>query len=71
MGVSGKWGAGLVLTLSTSGEGANSLLLTLHLPTHQSLLHCTLSPAIHFNGSDGTAYTRASKVQNSTNSLRY
>ncbi len=32
--------------------------------THQSLLHCTLSPAIHFNGSNGTTYTRPSKVQN-------
>jgi hypothetical protein len=53
-----------VLTLSTSGEGANSLLLRLHLSTHQSLLHCTLSPAIHFNGSNGTAYTGPSKVQN-------
>ncbi len=40
-----------MLTLSTSGEGANSPLLRLHLSTHQSLLHCTLSPAIHFNGS--------------------
>ncbi len=28
--------------------------------THQSLLHCTVSSAIHFNGSNGTAYTRAS-----------
>jgi hypothetical protein len=32
--------------------------------THQSFLYCTLSPAIHFNGSNGTAYTRPSKVQN-------
>jgi hypothetical protein len=31
--------------------------------THQSFLCCTLSPAIHFNGSNGTAYTRPSKVQ--------
>jgi hypothetical protein len=59
-----------VLTLSTSGEGANSLLLRLHLSTHQSLLHCTLSQAIHFNGSDGTAYTRPSKVQN-INALKF
>ncbi len=49
-----------MLTLSTSGEGANSLLLRLHFSPHQSLLHCTLSPAIHFNGSNGTAYNRAS-----------
>jgi hypothetical protein len=49
-----------VLTLSTSGEGANSLLLRLHFSPHQSLLHSTLSPAIHFNGSNGTAYNRAS-----------
>ncbi len=34
--------------------------------THQSFLYCTLSPAIHFNGSNGTAYTRPSKVQNTT-----
>jgi hypothetical protein len=34
--------------------------------THQSFLYCTLSPAIHFNGSNGTAYTRHSKVQNTT-----
>jgi hypothetical protein len=53
-------GRGLVLTLSTSGEGANSLLLRLHFSPHQSLLHCTLSPAIHFNGSNGIAYNRAS-----------
>ncbi len=32
--------------------------------THQSFLCCTLSPAIHFNGSNGTAYTRPSKVHN-------
>jgi hypothetical protein len=31
--------------------------------THQSFLCCTLSPAIHFNGSNGTDYTRPSKVQ--------
>jgi hypothetical protein len=54
-----------VLTLSTSGEGAKSLLRRVHLSTHQSLLHCTLSLAIHFNGSNGTAYTRPSKIQNS------
>jgi hypothetical protein len=60
-----------VLTLSTPGEGANSLLLRLHLSTHQSLLHCTLSPAIHFNGSNGTAYTRASKVRNRSTVLLY
>jgi hypothetical protein len=32
--------------------------------THQSLLHCTLNLAIHFNGSNGTAYTRPAIVQN-------
>jgi hypothetical protein len=58
-----------VLTLSTSGEGANSLPLRLHLSTHQSLLRCTLSPAINFNGSNGTAYTGPSKVQNKDKDL--
>ncbi len=51
-----------MLTLSTSGEGAKSLLLRVHLSTHQFLLHCTLNLAIHFNGSNGTAYARPSKV---------
>jgi hypothetical protein len=49
-----------------SGGGANpcsSWALRVHISTHQSLLHCTLSPVIHFNGSNGTAYTRPSKVQ--------
>jgi hypothetical protein len=64
MSASGKWGGGEVQPLSTSGEGANSLLLRLHFSSHQSLLYCTLSPAIHFNGSNGTAYTRPSEVQN-------
>ncbi len=44
-------------------RGANpcsSWVLRVHISTHQSLLHCTLSPAIHFNGSNGTAYNRAS-----------
>ncbi len=36
--------------------------------THQSFLCCTLTPAIHFNGSNGTAYTRPSKVQHSSQS---
>jgi hypothetical protein len=54
-----------VLTLSTSGEGPNPCSSGHISTTHQSLLHCTLSLAIHFNGSNGIAYTRLSKVQNS------
>jgi hypothetical protein len=50
-------------------KGAKSLLLLGHpgyiSTTHQSLLHSTLSPTIHFNGSNGTAYTRSSMVRNS------
>jgi hypothetical protein len=50
------------------GGGAKSLLLLGYTgyisTTHQSLLHCTLSLAIHFNGSNGTGYTRPSIVQN-------
>jgi hypothetical protein len=44
-------------------RGANpcsSWVLRVHISTHQSLLYCTLNPAIHFNGSNGTAYTKAS-----------
>jgi hypothetical protein len=44
-------------------RGANpcsSWVLRVHISTHQSLLYCTLNPAIHFNGSNGTAYNRAS-----------
>jgi hypothetical protein len=47
-------------------RGANpcsSWVLRVHFSTHQSLLYCTLSPAIHFNGANGTAYARPSKVQ--------
>ncbi len=47
------------------GEGGQSLLPLGSQGTylsHQSLLHCTLSPAIHFNGSNGTAYNRASNA---------
>jgi hypothetical protein len=29
---------------------------------HQSFLYCTLTLAIHFNGSNGTAYARPSMV---------
>jgi hypothetical protein len=46
-----------------SGGGANSCsswVLRVHISTHQSLLYCTLNPAIHFNGSNVTAYNRAS-----------
>ncbi len=53
-----------VLTLSTSGEGPTPCSSGYISATHQSLLHCTLSLAIHFNGSNGIAYTRLSKVQN-------
>jgi hypothetical protein len=55
-----------VLTLSTSGEGANSLLLRLHFCYTPVPLTLYINLAIHFNGSNGTAYTRPSKVQNST-----
>jgi hypothetical protein len=48
--------------------GARSLLLLSQTgyisTTHQSLLHSTLSIAVHFNGSNGTAYTRPSMVHN-------
>jgi hypothetical protein len=65
-----------VLTLSTSGwRGAESLLLLGHpgyiSTTHQSFLHSTLSPTVHFNGSNGTAYTRPSMVQNTKYIHRY
>jgi hypothetical protein len=57
-------GRGYVLRV----EGAKSLLPLSNIgyisTTHQSLLHSTLSPTVHFNGSDGTAYTRPSMVQN-------
>ncbi len=46
-------------------RGANrcsSWVLRVHISAHQSPLHCTLSPAIHFNGSNGTAYNRASNI---------
>jgi hypothetical protein len=36
-----------------------------HLHYTISLLHSTLSPTVHFNGSNGTAYTRPSMVRNS------
>jgi hypothetical protein len=36
-----------------------------HLPYTISLLHNTLNPTVHFNGSNGTTYTRPSMVQNS------
>jgi hypothetical protein len=45
--------------LRVGGE-ANPYSSWVHISTHQSFLHCTLSPAIHFNGSNGTAYNRAS-----------
>jgi hypothetical protein len=49
-------------------KGGKSLLLLGHpgyiSTIHQSLLHSTLSPTVHFNGSNGTAYTRPSMVQN-------
>jgi hypothetical protein len=55
------------------GGGANpcsSWVLRVLLSTHQSLLHCALSLAIHFNGLNGTAYTRPSKVQNNPAEFR-
>jgi hypothetical protein len=42
------------------GGGANPCSSWVHISTHQSFLHCTLNPAIHFNGSTGTAYNGAS-----------
>ncbi len=42
------------------GRGGNPCSSWVHISTHQSFLHCTLSPAIHFNGSNGTAYNRTS-----------
>jgi hypothetical protein len=33
-------------------------------PLHNFPLYNALSPTVHFNGSNGTAYTRPSKVQN-------
>jgi hypothetical protein len=38
-----------------------------HLPYTISLFHNTLNPTVHFNGSNGTAYTRPSMVQNNSN----
>jgi hypothetical protein len=63
MGVSSKWGGGQVLALSTSGEGANSLLLRLHFSPHQSLLHCTLTQLYILMDRNGTAYNGTSSVQ--------
>jgi hypothetical protein len=56
-------GKGYVLRV----EGPNPASLGLHrvhLYYTISLLHITLSSAAHFNGSNGTAYTRPSIVQN-------
>jgi hypothetical protein len=58
--------------VGAQGGGAKSLLLLGHTgyisTTHQSLLRSTLSTTVHFNGSNGTAYTRPSMVRNNSSS---
>jgi hypothetical protein len=60
---SGKWGGGMC----SGWRGPIPAPLGLHrvhLPCTIFLLHNTLSPTVHFNGLNGTAYTRPSMVQN-------
>ena len=54
---------------SSQWGGDQSLLILVSYSHTPSFLHCTLTPAIHFNGSNGTAHNKPPRGANSTNIL--